>query len=107
MTLPELSLLQQPLECLINCSTCYNFYSVMLSGILLNVITFHVLAPKPKLYTINYPLSVKGNGREPKTCLGRVFNYKLGCFNNVLVFIHVDVRPRLLLKTLPRFSPVS
>jgi hypothetical protein len=22
----------------------------------------------------------KGNGREPKTCLGRVFNFKLGRF---------------------------
>jgi len=23
------------------------------------------------------------HGREPKTCLGRVFNYKLGCFEDV------------------------
>ncbi len=28
--------------------------------------------------------SAKANGREPKTCLGRVFNYKLGCFGDVL-----------------------
>ncbi len=27
--------------------------------------------------------SAKTNGREPKTCLGRVFNYKLGCFEDV------------------------
>jgi hypothetical protein len=27
--------------------------------------------------------SAKANGREPKTCLGRVFNYKLGCFEDV------------------------
>ncbi len=27
--------------------------------------------------------SVKVIGREPKTCLGRVFNYKLGCFEDV------------------------
>ncbi len=79
----------------------------MLSGILLNVIMLDVLAPKPKLSTIKYPGSAKANRREPKTCLGRVFSYKLGCFNNVHVFIHVDVRPHLWLKTRPRFSPVS
>ncbi len=27
--------------------------------------------------------SAKANRREPKTCLGRVFNYKLGCFEDV------------------------
>ncbi len=27
--------------------------------------------------------STKANGREPKTCLGRVFNYKLDCFEDV------------------------
>jgi|CryBogDrversion2_8_1035294.scaffolds.fasta_scaffold219225_1 hypothetical protein len=27
--------------------------------------------------------SAKANGREPKTCLDRVFNYKLGCFEDV------------------------
>ncbi len=37
--------------------------------------------------------SMKANGREPKTCLGRVFNYKLCCFNDVHVFIYVDVCP--------------
>ncbi len=31
--------------------------------------------------------------REPKSCLGRVFNYKLGCFNDVHVFIYVFVCP--------------
>jgi len=29
------------------------------------------------------PGSKKANWREPKTCLGRVFNYKLGCFEDV------------------------
>ncbi len=33
-----------------------------------------------------FPGSTKANGREPKTCLGRVFNFKLGCFNDVHVF---------------------
>ncbi len=31
--------------------------------------------------------SAKAHGREPKTCLSRVFNYKLGCFDDVYVFI--------------------
>jgi len=39
--------------------------------------------------------SAKANGREPKTCQGRVFNYKLGCFPDVHVFIYVDAQPRL------------
>jgi len=39
--------------------------------------------------------SAKANGREPKTCLGRVFNHKLGCFNDVHVFVYVDTRPYL------------
>jgi ACS family sodium-dependent inorganic phosphate cotransporter-like MFS transporter 9 len=39
--------------------------------------------------------SEKANGREPKTCLSRVFNYKLGCFDDVFVFIFVDARPHL------------
>jgi|APCry1669190288_1035285.scaffolds.fasta_scaffold169792_1 hypothetical protein len=26
------------------------------------------------------PGSAKANGREPKSCLNRVFNFKLGCF---------------------------
>ncbi len=53
------------------------------------------------------PGSAKANGREPKTYLGRVFNYKLGRFNDVNVFVYVDARPHLQLKTQPRFSPVS
>jgi hypothetical protein len=35
------------------------------------------------------------NGREPKTCLGRVFNHKLGCFNDVHEFVYVDAHPHL------------
>ncbi len=51
--------------------------------------------------------SAKANRREPKTCLGRVFNYKLDCFNDVHVLIYVDAHPHFYLKTQPRFSPVS
>ncbi len=39
--------------------------------------------------------SEKANRREPKTCLSRVFNYKLGCFDDVQALIYVDARPRL------------
>jgi hypothetical protein len=39
--------------------------------------------------------SAKANGREPKTCLGRVFNYKLGCSDNVHVIMYTDAHPYL------------
>ena len=42
--------------------------------------------------------SAKANRREPKSCLGRVFKYKLGCFDDVHVFIYVDAQPHLKLK---------
>ncbi len=31
--------------------------------------------------------SAKANGKEPKTGMGRVFNFKLGCFDDVRVLI--------------------
>jgi hypothetical protein len=51
--------------------------------------------------------SIKANGREPKTGFGRVFNSKLGCFDDVRVLVYADACPHLLLKTRSRFSPVS
>jgi hypothetical protein len=42
------------------------------------------------LYKTSSPGSVKADWREPKTCLSWVFNYKLGCFDDVYVFIYVD-----------------
>ncbi len=51
--------------------------------------------------------SAKANGRESKTSLGQVFNFELGCFDDVRLLIYVDARPHLKLKTQPRFSPVS
>jgi hypothetical protein len=39
--------------------------------------------------------SVKANGRKPKTGLGRVFNFKLGCFDGVHVLIYADACPHL------------
>jgi hypothetical protein len=45
------------------------------------------------LYT--RPWSVKANGREHKTGLGRVFNFKLGFVDDVHVFIYADAYPHL------------
>ncbi len=39
--------------------------------------------------------SAKANGREPKTGLGRVFNYKLGCYDDVHVIIYTDAHSYL------------
>jgi hypothetical protein len=41
------------------------------------------------------PGSPKANGREPKTCLDCVFNYKLGCFDDNHALFCVGARPHL------------
>jgi hypothetical protein len=51
--------------------------------------------------------STSANMRKPKTCLGQVFNLKLGCFDGVHVIFYADTWPNLQFKTRPRFSPVS
>jgi hypothetical protein len=51
--------------------------------------------------------SLKANGREPKTDLGQVFNYKLGCYDDEHVIMYTDAHPYLQLKTRPRFHPVG
>ncbi len=51
--------------------------------------------------------SAKANGREPKSCLCQVFNFKLGCFVMYATARHIQPRPSLELKTRPRFRPVS
>jgi hypothetical protein len=42
-----------------------------------------------------YSGSAKANRREPKTCMGRVFHYKLDCFDDVHELIYVVARPHL------------
>jgi len=37
----------------------------------------------------------EANGREPKTGLDQVFNFKLDCPDDVHVLIYADARPRL------------
>ncbi len=45
--------------------------------------------------------SSKANGRKPKSCLGRVFNFKLGCFIKCVQLMACTNT------TEPRFCPVS
>ncbi len=51
--------------------------------------------------------SAEANRREPESCLGQVFNFKLGCFVISVIAWHTTARPRLELKTQHRFCPVS
>jgi hypothetical protein len=39
--------------------------------------------------------SAKAKGREPKTGLGRVINFKLGCLDDGHVLIYADARSHL------------
>jgi hypothetical protein len=45
--------------------------------------------------------SMKANRREPKSCLGQVLNFKLGCFVMYITPWHIQAFPSLELKTLP------
>jgi hypothetical protein len=55
-----------------------------------------ILTWRKRLVGINAVVgSPKANGRESKTFLGLVFNYKLGCYNDVHVFVYVDTHPHL------------
>jgi hypothetical protein len=48
------------------------------------------------------------NGREPRSCLGRVFNSKLGCIDTPGSKCMVCMQlPLLKLKTRPKARPVS
>ncbi len=51
--------------------------------------------------------SVKANRRVPKSCLGQVFNFKLGHSDSMYELNCADALSHLELKTLPRFSPDS
>ncbi len=47
------------------------------------------------------------NRREPRSCLGRVFNSKLGCVATLGNKCMVCMQPLLKLKTRPKARPVS
>ncbi len=51
--------------------------------------------------------SAISNGRVPKSCLGRVFNFKLGRVATMLGNCISSVQPLLELKTWPKVHPVS
>ncbi len=51
--------------------------------------------------------SSEANRREPKSCLGWVFNFKLGCFVMYAIPWDIQARLSLELKTRPRFCPAS
>jgi hypothetical protein len=51
--------------------------------------------------------SVITNGREPRSCLGRVFNSKLGRIATPGSKCMVRMQPLLKLKTRPKARPVS
>jgi hypothetical protein len=51
--------------------------------------------------------SVKANGREPKSCLGQVFIFKLGCLDMCTIALPIQVQPNLEWRTQPKFCPVS
>ncbi len=51
--------------------------------------------------------SAKSNGRGPKSCLARVFNYKLGCFINKAIQNYEDTWPHLESKARHRFHAAS
>jgi hypothetical protein len=53
------------------------------------------------------PAAAEAAEREPKSCLGPVFYFKLGCFVTCAVLWHIQVRLSLELKTRPRFCPLS
>jgi len=46
--------------------------------------------PKPRLENSAQVGSEKANGREPKSCLGRVFNFKLGHFVLYAIAQHIQ-----------------
>jgi hypothetical protein len=53
------------------------------------------------------PGSAKANGREPKSCSGRIFNFKLGCFVMCTIARPIQVQLSLEWKTQSSFCPVS
>jgi hypothetical protein len=53
------------------------------------------------------PGSTKAYRREPRSCMGWVFNFKLGCLCMSAIAWHIQAPPHLKLKTRPRFCNVS
>jgi hypothetical protein len=85
---------------------CHRYLPIFTIGH--NLVKYFSSSNDSKLY-LSYAQtgSAKANGREPKSCLGRVFNFMLGCFVMCTIAWPIQVRPSLKWKTRPRFCPVS
>jgi hypothetical protein len=86
--------------------------------VMLNVVVLSVVAPGQlvqkgenltlaKLKFLVTDGSAISNGRDPKSCLGRVFNSKLGHIATLLSKCMASMQALLELKTRPRGCPVS
>ncbi len=47
------------------------------------------------------------NLKEPKSCLGQVFKFMLGCFEMSVTAWHWQATTQVVLKTQPSFCPAS
>ncbi len=64
-------------------------------------------SPANLIKPFNLAGALDNYGREPKSCLGRVFSFKLGSFTDKTKNVAACKWPLLKLKTRPRFCPVS
>ncbi len=66
---------------------------------------FCLIGQKPNSKETDKPPagSALSNGREPRSCLGRVFNFKLDRFASLHNKCMAHIQPLLKLKTWPRF----
>ncbi len=71
------------------------------------VFSSQILQPSLTFAGKAYPGSTITNGRKPRSCLGRVFNSKLGCIATLGSKCMVCMQPFLKLKTRPKVRPVS
>jgi hypothetical protein len=71
------------------------------------IVTSHVFVISSKYLFLLSLGSVITNGREARSCLGRVFNSKLGCIATPGSKCMVCMQPLLKLKTWPKARPVS
>jgi hypothetical protein len=86
---------------------CHYFRCLGVSVIMLSFIMFHLIMKTvirlmsdvfhlvPCWCHLTASGSAKANGREPKTGLGQVFNFKSGCFDDEYLLIYMNACPQL------------
>ncbi len=85
-----------------------NWIILIISLILYFLLVHKKLVDICRFASVYVPVgSAKANGREPWCCLDQVFSFKLGRFVMYAIAQHLQTRPRLELKTRPKFCPVS